>query len=166
MQLLAFLWTMPKVPQLTCLQLLLDFRDKQIIKVINCGPGCDKSSMLSLWRDALVASGVEEDRFVFINLEEPAAEPFSEPKTLHGHIKSRLVKGQMVYVLFRGIEQVRDFPRVLASLLLQEGLDLYVICSGDFAVDTPMATLLTGRYVEIKTPPLDGSDFDKSRGAF
>lgn len=156
---------MPKVLRPTCLQLLLDFRDKKIIKVLKCDPDC-KSTVQVLWRDALIASRVEEDRFVFINLEEPAAEPFSEPKTLHGHIKSRLVKGQMVYVLFRGIEQVRDFPRVLASLLLQEGLDLYVICSGDFAVDTPMATLLTGRYVEIKTPPLDGSDFDKSRGAF
>ena len=157
---------MPKVPQLTCLQLLLDFRDKQIIKVINCGPGCDKSSMLSLWRDALIASGVEEDRIVFIDLGAPSAELFSEPKTLHDYVKSRLVKGQMAYVLFNGIEQVRDFPRVLASLLLQEGLDLYVVCSGDFAVDTPMATLLTGRFVEIEVPPLDDMDFDESHGTF
>ena len=117
--------------------------------------------MQVLWRDALIASGVEEDQIVFINLEKPAAEPFSESKTLHDYGKSRLVKGQMVYVLFSGIEQVRDFPRVLASLLLQEGLDLYVICSGDFAVDAPLATLLTGRYVEIEVPPF----FDGSRRA-
>lgn len=154
---------MPKVPQPTCLQLLLDFRDRQIIKVLKCEPDY-KSTVQVLWRDALIASGVEEDRIVFINLEEPAAEPFSEPKTLHDYVKSRLVKGQMAYVLFNGIEQVRDFPRVLASLLLQEGLDLYVICSGDFAVDAPMAVLLTGRYVEIKMSPLDGSNFDESRG--
>lgn len=154
---------MPKVPQPTCLQLLLDFRDRQIIKVLKCEPDY-KSTVQVLWRDALIASGVEEDRIVFINLEEPAAEPFSEPKTLHDYVKSRLVKGQMAYVLFNGIEQVRDFPRVLASLLLQEGPDLYVICSGDFAVDAPMAVLLTGRYVEIKMSPLDGSNFDESRG--
>lgn len=154
---------MPKVPRPTCLQLLLDFRDRQIIKVLKCEPDY-KSTVQVLWRDALIASGVEEDRIVFINLEEPAAEPFSEPKTLHDYVKSRLVKGQMAYVLFNGIEQVRDFPRVLASLLLQEGLDLYVICSGDFAVDAPMAMLLTGRYVEIKMSPLDGSNFDESRG--
>ena len=154
---------MPKVPQPTCLQLLLDFRDRQIIKVLKCEPDY-KSTVQVLWRDALIASGVEEDRIVFINLEEPAAEPFSEPKTLHDYVKSRLVKGQMAYVLFNGIEQVRDFPRVLASLLLQEGLDLYVICSGDFAVDAPMAVLLTGRYVEIKMSPLDASNFDESRG--
>jgi len=49
-------------------------------------------------------------------------------------------------------------------LLLQECLDLYVTCSGDFAVDAPMATLLTGRYVEIKMSPLDASNFDESRG--
>lgn len=154
---------MPKVPRPTCLQLLLDFRDRQIIKVLKCEPDY-KSTVQVLWCDALIASGVEEDRIVFINLEEPAAEPFSEPKTLHDYVKSRLVKGQMAYVLFNGIEQVRDFPRVLASLLLQEGLDLYVICSGDFAVDAPMAMLLTGRYVEIKMSPLDGSNFDESRG--
>lgn len=154
---------MPKVLRPTCLQLLLDLRDKQIIKVLKCEPDY-KSTVQVLWRDALIASGVEEDRIVFINLEEPAAEPFSEPKTLHDYVKSRLVKGQMAYVLFNGIEQVRDFPRVLASLLLQEGLDLYVICSGDFAVDAPMAVLLTGRYVEIKMSPLDGSNFDESRG--
>lgn len=154
---------MPKVPRPTCLQLLLDFRDRQIIKVLKREPDY-KTTVPVLWRDALIASGVEEDRIVFINLEEPAAEPFSEPKTLHDYVKSRLVKGQMAYVLFNGIEQVRDFPRVLASLLLQEGLDLYVICSGDFAVDAPMAMLLTGRYVEIKMSPLDGSNFDESRG--
>ena len=154
---------MLKVLRPTCLQLLLDLRDKQIIKVLKCEPEC-KLTVQVLWRDALIASGVEEDRVVFINLEEPAAEPFSEPKTLHDYVKSRLVKGQMAYVLFNGIEQVRDFSRVLASLLLQEGLDLYVICSGDFAVDAPMAVLLTGRYVEIKMSPLDGSNFDESRG--
>ena len=70
----------------------------------------------------------------------------------------------MAYVWLDGVEQVRDFPRVLASLLLQECLDLYVTCFGDFAVDAPMATLLTGRYVEIKMSPLDGSNFDESRG--
>ena len=151
---------MPKVLRPTCLQLLLDFRDKKIIKVLKGEPDC-KSTVKVLWRDALIASGVEEDQIVFINLEKPAAEPFSESKTLHDYGKSRLVKGQMVYVLFSGIEQVRDFPRVLASLLLQEGLDLYVICSGDFAVDAPLATLLTGRYVEIEVPPF----FDGSRRA-
>lgn len=150
---------MPKVPQPTCLQLLLDFRDRQIVKVLKCEPDC-KSTVQVLWREALIASGVEEERIVFINLEEP----LREPKTLHDYVKSRLLKGQRVYVLFNGIEQVRDFPRVLASLLLQECLDLYVTCSGDFAVDAPMATLLTGRYVEIKMSPLDGSNFDESRG--
>ena len=156
---------MPKVPQPTCLQLLLDFRDRQIIKVLKCEPDY-KSTVQVLWRDALIASGVEEDRIVFINLEEPAAEPFSEAKKLHDYVKSRLVEGQMAYVWLDGIEQVRDFPRVLASLLLQECLDLYVTCSGDFAVDTPMATLLTGRFVEIEVPPLDDMDFDESHGTF
>ena len=67
---------MPKVPQPTCLQLLLDFRDRQIIKVLKCEPDY-KSTVQVLWRDALIASGVEEERIVFINLEEPAAEPLS-----------------------------------------------------------------------------------------
>lgn len=145
--------------------MLLDLRDKQIIKVLKCEPDC-KSTVQVLWRKALIASGVEEDRIVFIDLGAPSAELFSAPKTLHDYVKSRLVKGQMEYVLFNGIEQVRDFPRVLASLLLQEGLDLYVACSGDFVVDTPMATLLTGRFVEIEVPPLDDMDFDESHGTF
>lgn len=139
---------MLKVLRPTCLQLLLDFRDRQIVKVLKCEPDC-KSTVQVLWREALIASRVEEDRIVFIDLGVPSVEPFSEPKTLHDYVKSRLVKGQMVYVLFNGIEQVRDFLRVLASLLLQECLDLYVTCSGDFAVDAPMATFLTGRYIEI-----------------
>lgn len=154
---------MLKVLRPTCLQLLLDLRDKQIIKVLKCEPECKLTEQV-LWREALIASGVEEERIAFINLEEPAAEPFSEAKKLHDYVKSRLVEGQMAYFWLDGIEQVRDFPRVLASLLLQECLDLYVTCSGDFAVDAPMATLLTGRYVEIKMSPLDGTNFDESRG--
>lgn len=41
---------------------------------------CDKLAALALWRDALIASGVKEDRIVLINFDAPAAEQFKDHK--------------------------------------------------------------------------------------
>lgn len=71
----------------------------------------------------------------------------------------------MTYVLIDEIERVREFPRVLASLLLREGLDLYVTCSEDFVAGDPMATILTGRYVEIRQRSWDPESFEEQRMA-
>ena len=138
---------------------LLSFRDKQIIKVITGVRRCGKSSLLSLLRETLLAEGVEDSRIICLNFEDYDADPLREPKALHDYLKSRLVNGKMTYILLDEIQQVRDFVRVVDSLFIRENVDLYITGSNADLLSAEIATLLTGRYVEIKMLPLSFKEF-------
>ena len=141
-------------PRPDYLKQLLAFRDKQIIKVITGVRRSGKSSLLRLLQEAQMADGVGEERIVCINFEAFEAEPLREPKALHEYVKSRLVPGQMTYVLLDEVQQVDEFARVVDSLFIKENVDLYITGSNANLLSTEIATLLTGRYVEIKMLPL------------
>ena len=146
-------------PRPDYLKQLLDFRDKQIIKVITGVRRSGKSSLLRLLQEALMADGVGEERIVCINFEAFEAEPLREPKALHEYVKSRLVSGQMTYVLLDEVQQVDEFARVVDSLFIKENVDLYITGSNANLLSTEIATLLTGRYVEIRMLPLSFKEF-------
>ena len=138
---------------------LLAFRDKQIIKVITGVRRCGKSSLLSLLRETLLADGVEDERIVCINFEDFDAYSFRDPKTLHDYLKSKLVKGKITYIMLDEIQCVRDFVQVIDSLFIRENVDLYVTGSNANLLSADIATMLTGRYVEIKMLPLSFREF-------
>lgn len=135
------------------------FRDKQLIKVITGVRRCGKSSLLSLLRESLLADGVEDERIVSINFEDFDADPLREPKALHDYLKSRLVPGKMTYILLDEIQLVNDFTRVVDSLFIRDNVDLYITGSNANLLSTEIATMLTGRYVEIKMLPLSFREF-------
>mgnify|MGYP000011112188 FL=1 len=138
---------------------LLAFRDKQIIKLITGVRRCGKSSLLSLLRETLLADGVEDERIVCINFENFDAYSFRDPKTLHDYLKSKLVKGKITYIMLDEIQCVRDFVQVIDSLFIRENVDLYVTGSNANLLSADIATMLTGRYVEIKMLPLSFREF-------
>ncbi len=138
---------------------LLAFRDKQIIKVITGVRRCGKSSLLRLLQERLRSEGVEDERIVCINFEDFDADPLRDPKALHDHLKSKLVDGKMTYILLDEIQLVRDFTRVVDSLFIRENVDLYITGSNANLLSAEIATMLTGRYVEIKMLPLSFKEF-------
>lgn len=138
---------------------LLAFRNKQIIKVITGVRRCGKSSLLSLLRETLLADGVEVERIVSINFEDFDADPLRDPKVLHDYLKSKLVKGKMTYILLDEVQLVHDFTRVIDSLFIRENVDLYITGSNANLLSAEIATMLTGRYVEIKMLPLSFREF-------
>ena len=138
---------------------LLAFRNKQIIKVITGVRRCGKSSLLSLLRETLLADGVEAERIVSINFEDFDADPLRDPMVLHDYLKSKLVEGEITYILLDEIQLVRDFTRVIDSLFIRENVDLYITGSNANLLSAEIATMLTGRYVEIKMLPLSFREF-------
>lgn len=144
---------------------LLAFRDKQIIKVITGVRRCGKSSLLRLLQERLRSEGVEDERIVCINFEDFDADPLREPKALHDHLKSKLVDGKMTYILLDEIQLVRDFTRVVDSLFIRENVDLYITGSNTNLLSAEIATMLTGRYVEIKMLPLSFKEFVRAGNA-
>lgn len=143
---------------------LTAFRDKQIIKVVTGVRRCGKSTLMEMYQDDLKEQGITEEQIVAVNLEDYYYYELRDPKKLYVYLKERLVKDKRTYVFLDEIQQCEDFPRVIDSLYIKKGVDLYVTGSNAYMLSSEIATLLSGRYVEIKMLPLSFKEYVESTG--
>ncbi|MCL2078719.1 MAG: ATP-binding protein [Oscillospiraceae bacterium] len=133
---------------------LISFRDKQLIKVITGIRRCGKSTLLELFRDELRKSGVCEQQIIAINFEDADFENLMERKALHSYIKKNLIPDKMNYIFLDEIQHVDEWQRTVDSLFIKNNCDVYITGSNAYLLSGELATLLSGRYVEIKMLPL------------
>lgn len=146
------------------LKKLKGFKDKQLIKVITGIRRCGKSTLLDMFRTYLMHNGVHPDRITSINFEDMENAHLCEPKTLHAFIVKRLHPGLMNYVFLDEVQMVADFPRVVDGLYIRKNVDVYITGSNAFLLSSEIATMLSGRYVEIRMLPLSLSEYISSTG--
>lgn len=144
---------------------LICFRDKQLIKVVTGVRRCGKSTLLEIFRDYLRTDGVDEKQIVSINLEDFDFFPLHEPAALHTYVRERIVPGKMTYVFIDEIQHCADFPAVIDSLFIRNNIDLYITGSNAYMLSGEIATLISGRYVEIKMLPLSFREYVLSSGS-
>lgn len=140
------------------------FRDKQVIKIVTGVRRCGKSTLMSMFRDRLLGAGVSPDHVLYVNFEDYDNVSLRQPSALHAYVTSRHVAGVRTYVFFDEIQHVERFPDVLASLFLRPGMDLYVTGSNAWMLSGELATLLSGRYVEIPMLPLSFREYVSAVG--
>ncbi|MBR5346454.1 MAG: ATP-binding protein [Deltaproteobacteria bacterium] len=144
---------------------LISFRDKQLIKVVTGVRRCGKSTLLEIYQDYLRTNGsISENQIVAVNLEDFDFFSLREPAALHAYVKERLVPGKMTYVFLDEIQHCTDFPAVIDSLYIRKNVDLYLTGSNAYMLSSEIATLISGRYVEIKMLPLSFSEYVFSTG--
>ena len=144
---------------------LISFRDKQLIKVVTGVRRCGKSTLLEIYQDYLRTNGsISENQIVAVNLEDFDFFSLREPAALHAYVKERLVPGKMTYVFLDEIQHCTDFPAVIDSHYIRKNVDLYLTGSNAYMLSSEIATLISGRYVEIKMLPLSFSEYVFSTG--
>ena len=143
---------------------LIGFRDKQLIKVVTGVRRCGKSTLLEIYQDYLRANGVKEEQIIAVNLEDFDFFALREPAALHRYIKERLVPGKMTYVFVDEIQHCTDFPSVIDSLYIRKNVDVYLTGSNAYMLSSEIATLISGRYVEIKMLPLSFREYVLATG--
>ena len=141
------------------LEQLIRFKDKQLIKVVMGIRRCGKSTLLELFREELMKSGVLEEQIITINFEDADNESFMDRKVLYTHIKERLLPSKMNYIILDEIQHVDEWQRVVDSLFIQKNCDVYITGSNAYLLSGELATLLSGRYVEIKMLPLSFAEY-------
>lgn len=156
--------TMRRIERQEYLDKLISFRDKQIVKVVTGVRRCGKSTLLEIYQDYLRANGVGEDQIVCVNLEDFDFAALKDPAVLHAHVKERLVPHKMTYVFVDEIQHCAEFPAVISSLLMRENADIYLTGSNAYMLSGEIATLISGRYVEIKMLPLSFKEFLQHEG--
>lgn len=141
----------------------LDFlkrhQGKHIIKVVSGVRRSGKSTLFLLFREYLRASGVAPEQIITINFEDMANEPLRDPHTLYKYLTNRLDDGKMTYIFLDEIQHVTDFEKVVDSLFIKDNVDLYITGSNAYFLSGEIATLLTGRYVQINMLPLSFKEF-------
>lgn len=135
------------------------WRDKKTVKVVTGIRRCGKSSLLRMFRERLLAEGIETSQIQDINFEDIDNEPLLDYRALYSHVKASLRPDKMNYLFFDEIQMVDGFQRVVDSLFLLDNVDIYITGSNAYLLSGEIATLLTGRYVEIRLFPFSFSEY-------
>lgn len=146
------------------LEKLRQWRDKNVIKVISGIRRCGKSTLMELWKEHLISTGVATERIVHLNLELLENEHLLEHHALHDEIVRRLKPGQTTYVIIDEVQNVPSFEKAVDSLYARPGVDLYITGSNSKLLRGTLATLLSGRYVEIEMLPLSFAEYRSAFG--
>lgn len=156
--------SMKRIERKEYLDKLIAFRDKQLIKVITGVRRCGKSTLMEIYQDHLRSQGVAEEQIVAVNLEDFDFHELHDPKNLHAYMKDRLVNGKMTYIFIDEVQHCKDFPAVIDSLHIKKNVDIYITGSNANMLSSEIATLISGRYVEISMLPLSFKEYVLSTG--
>ena len=129
------------------------------LKVVTGIRRCGKSVLLEQYQDRLRAAGVEAEQIISINFEDLDYEDLLDYKALYQYIKERLCGGKMTYIFLDEIQNVPDFQKVVDSLYVKNNTDVYITGSNSYLLSSELATLLSGRYVEISMLPLSFREY-------
>ena len=138
---------------------LIQWKDQQIIKVVTGVRRCGKSTLFAMYQDHLRAQGVAPEQIITINFEDLYFEELTDYKALYRYVKERLLPDRMNYIFLDEIQHVADYQKAVDSLFLQENCDLYLTGSNGYFLSGELATLLTGRYIELSMMPLSFQEF-------
>ena len=150
-----------KIPREEYFERLRNLKHKKLIKIVMGIRRCGKSTVLEMFRDELLDNGVEENQIIFINFEDYENKSLRNPESLYDYIKQRLTS-KMNYIFLDEIQRVEDFPEVVDSLYIKDNVDLYLTGSNSSLLSSEIATLISGRYVEIKMLPFSFKEFVKA----
>lgn len=146
------------------LKKLIGFKDHPLIKVITGIRRCGKSTFLELFREYLLENGVKNDQIISINFEDMNFSNLDDAQKLHDFVDSRLKKNAKNYVFLDEIQKVAYFQKAVDSLYIKKNVDIYITGSNAHLLSGELATLLSGRYVEIEMLPLSFKEYIEFTG--
>jgi len=138
---------------------LISLKGKKLIKVITGVRRCGKSSLLELFKNHLLENGVAKEQIIDINFEDLQFEELLDYKMLYDHVMKKKTKGKMTYIMLDEIQNVSQFEKTVDSLYIQENVDITITGSNAYMLSGELATLLSGRYIEIEMYPLSFKEY-------
>lgn len=143
---------------------LITWKDKQLIKIVTGVRRCGKSVLLKMYQDYLKNNWVKESQIVTINFEDLDYEELTNYKKLYNYLKEKLIPNKMTYIFLDESQNVDQFPKVLDSLYIKDNVDIYVTGSNAYMLSSEIATMISGRYIQIEMLPLSFKEYMESTG--
>lgn len=137
---------------------LIRWKDQNLIKVITGIRRCGKSTLFELYIDYLKTLGIKSNQIIHINLED-ADYDFKDYKELYNYISQKVNDKEKFYIFIDEVQSVTNFQKAVDSLYIKKNVDLYITGSNAYLLSGELATLLSGRYIEIKMLPLSFKEY-------
>ena len=141
---------------------LKKFKDKELIKIVTGIRRCGKSTLLELYKNYLKETGIEQEQIISVNLEDLKYNFIKNYMDLYNYINDKLKSDKKNYVFIDEIQIIPNFQKVADSLYINKNVDLYITGSNANLLSSELATLLSGRYVEIKMLPLSFKEYKET----
>lgn len=141
------------------LEKLNRFKDKQLIKIVTGIRRCGKSTLLEMYKDTLLDNGIEENQIISINLEDLKYSFITDYLILYNYINDMLTDDKKYYIFIDEVQTIDGFQKAVDSLYIKKNVDLYITGSNANLLSSELATLLSGRYIEIKMLPLSFKEY-------
>ena len=140
------------------LEILKRFKDKDLIKVVTGIRRCGKSTLFDLYIDYLKKNKIKSSQIININLENPEYQ-FENYMSLYNFVNEKIKNEEKYYVFLDEVQNVLEFQKAVDGLYIKKNVDLYITGSNAYLLSGELATLLSGRYIEIKMLPLSFKEY-------
>jgi len=138
---------------------LIEHKDVDLVKIVTGVRRCGKSTLLDLYHDYLLSSGVPDDRIIHMNMESLKYRELTDYLAFFDYVQAKIVSKGKSYLIFDELQAVSGWEKAIESLRLDYNVDIYITGSNAYLLSTEFSTLLSGRYVEIRMLPLSFKEF-------
>jgi predicted AAA+ superfamily ATPase len=142
---------------------LLSYKDKDLIKVVTGLRRSGKSVLLKLFREHLRNQGIDDQQMQLYNFELPENYVNKTWSDLYFEIKKQLKDDQINYIFLDEVRNIPQFEKLVDGLFASENTDVYITGSNAFLLSSELATLLSGRYIEISILPFSFKEYLTAR---
>jgi predicted AAA+ superfamily ATPase len=146
------------------LKKILPYVNKPVIKIITGIRRCGKSFFIKQIIDELSSKGIVDKQIVYINKE---LIKFDFIKDYHQLYTYAIEKFEGVldnkYLFIDEVQEIEEWERAIVSFFAEGDFDIYITGSNANLLSSEIATLISGRYVELTIQPLDFQEFIRFR---
>lgn len=142
------------------LQQLIQFKDTDFIKVISGVRRSGKSILLMQYQDYLQNQGIQAENIIYLNFESFEYQWVKNADDFQALITQKIPNNSdKIYFLIDEIQFVENWQKIINAVRVSFNTDIVITGSNANLLSGELATLLSGRYVEIKVYPLSFKEF-------
>lgn len=138
---------------------LLSYKDKDLIKVVSGLRRSGKSTLLEIYSEHLLRQGIGKRQMQFYNFELPENYLNKTWSDIYFEIKKKMQANKNNYIFLDEVQNIPFFEKLVDGLFAAENTDIYITGSNAFILSSELATLLSGRYIEISILPFSFKEY-------
>lgn len=146
------------IPRDKYLQRIIELNGTPDIKIITGIRRSGKSKLMQAYIEYL-KSHVDNCNIIYIDFMDLAFEEIKEYHALHAYVEAQYQANKTNYLFVDEVQMCPQFELAINSLYAKEKYDIYLTGSNAFLLSADLATLFTGRYIEIHVFPFSFSEY-------